>query len=113
MAALDNVNKQQFPRMSIGQLKRLRSIHGDRVADHLPAKLAEATGAHWDGVREAIRNGTIDPVHVQIGASPGSANPDPSPFMGEGHHRLAIAESMGETSMPVSNNQADANRHRH
>lgn len=109
MAASDHLSPGQFPRMRISQLKRLHSVEGMRVGDHMADKLADVhetepyAGAHWDSVRGAIRDGTIDPVHVFVKRGEG--------YMGEGHHRVALAEDMGESSLPVSKWGDDAMRH--
>lgn len=116
MSASDHLNESQFPRMAVSQLKRLWSVEGGKVSDHLDRKLQDVAetedyaGGHWDSVRKALHNGTIDPVHVQTRAGVDLGNSQRY-VMGEGHHRVALADQMGISSLPVSRRQSDANDH--
>ena len=125
MTASNHPSPMQFPRMSIRQLKLLQSVEGGTVGSRLPGKLADVTetepyaSEHWNQVRDATQHSTIDPVHVVAATSPGASDKRrygrqakyAHPMMDDGHHRLAIAEAMGETTFPVSNNKADVIRH--
>lgn len=98
MTASDHLSPGQFPRMPLDQIMRLPSSDappGGTVADVLPRKareVAEDPHGEFGPLRaDMAAHGQRWPIHV-----------DPDTGVGNGHHRIAIAQQLGWKDMAYS-----------
>ena len=99
--------------MSVSQLMDLHSVNdvNAKVRDRPPI----GTRLHDPRLDEAIRNGTVAPVHVtdkfgagrEYGAvmTGAEAGPTDTRFLGNGHYRVHRAYELGVTHLPVTDNK--------
>lgn len=142
MSATRMINGQQF--MSVRHLMKMPGVDAGqqlptgrdghhtvadgnrtgRVSTMAPHKAREYTQGSalehtYPELRDKIRSGDVDPVHVDKGKNiwndynvrePLHPRDAERPMLGNGHHRVALAHQMGVRWLPISANHADSRR---
>lgn len=144
MATEDNLSGAQF--MHVRRLMKMPSVEGDYTESGGPVRVGDVlrsgqrnTGdpnedglskfeannvrakknpSYWSKLDSAIRNRSVDPIHIGRGAdmfdeydTPGDTNRYANRLvLGNGHHRVARALQLGQSWLPVTFDEEESGR---